>query len=81
MRTAAYQIGAVEFIEAVGWAAVEHLAQARGKVERGAAIDLVLVLPISRGADALLTNAPFQIFQAELFELLHHDRAKGSGLL
>lgn len=55
---------AVEFLESVLWAEVKHLVEGMGQIEGGAAVDLVPLLPVFRGDDALEADLFFRNLEA-----------------
>ena len=75
MGAAADQVDAVQVLEAVARPQVQHLAEVVGEVERRAAVDLHVVLPVG-GRDHLLeADALLQVVQPELAELSQHQLA------
>ena len=67
MRAAADEIHAVEFLEAVLRAQMQHLREAVREVEGRAAIDVQLAFPIRRRHDALEADALLDVRDAEFF--------------
>ena len=68
MRAAANEIYALQILEAVVRAEVQHLVEAVREIEGGAAVDGKLVAPIVGGQNALRADAAAQVLEAQLLQ-------------
>ena len=81
MCSAAHEVNAIEILEAVSRAKVQHLPECMCEIERRTAIDSVAILPVGRRYDLLEADTAFDAVQAELLKLLQDSCSELRSLL